>query len=114
MWLNSDGDQLKNIFKKLEKINFSEDATEIMNISMLTNAYLPKKNISEKDFLKYRSDWLIKNSDLDLIENYLVKNQIFDVHPELTKYLVNRHLSEANVKKSCEIFSKNLAPLKDE
>ena len=30
MWSNSDGDQLKNIFSKLNKINFSSDATEIM------------------------------------------------------------------------------------
>ena len=37
MWMNSDGDQLKNIFSKLNKINFSDDAAEIMNISILTN-----------------------------------------------------------------------------
>ena len=42
------------------------------------------------------------------------KNQVFNLHPELTKYLVNQHLSEANIKKSCEIFSKILDPLKDE
>ena len=54
---------------------------------------MPQKNISEKDFLKFKSDWLIKNSDLDLIENYLIKNQIFDFHKELTKFLVNEHLS---------------------
>ena len=30
MWLNSDGDQLKNILKKLNKINLSDDAKEIM------------------------------------------------------------------------------------
>ena len=50
MWTNSDGDQLKNIFTKLQKINFSNDAIEIMNISILTNAYYPTKNISEKNF----------------------------------------------------------------
>ena len=93
MWINSDGDQLKNIFSKLKKINLSDDAKEIMNISMLTNAYMPQKNISEKDFLRFKSDWLIKNSDLDLIENYLIKNQIFNVHKELTIFLVNEHLS---------------------
>ena len=74
MWINSDGDQLKNIFSKLYKINFSEDAAEIMNISVLTNSYYPKKNISENEFLKFKSDWLIKNSDFDLIKEYLVKN----------------------------------------
>ena len=89
MWLNSDGDQLKNIFSKLSKINLSEDATDIMKISMLTNAYYPTKNITEKEFLNYKSNWLIKNSDLDLIENFLIKNQIVDDYPNLTKYLVD-------------------------
>ena len=63
MWSNSDGDQLKNIFSKLMKINLSDDANNIVNISMLTNAYLPEKNISKQEFLKFKSDWLIKNSN---------------------------------------------------
>ena len=50
MWLNTDGDQLKNIFSKLNKINLSDDATEIMKISLLTNAYSPKQNISRMIF----------------------------------------------------------------
>jgi len=114
MWSNSDGDQLKSIFSKLNKVNLSVDASEIMKISILTNAHFPKKNITEKEFLKFKSDWLIKNSDLELIEEYLVKNQIFDIHPELTKYLVDHYLSEANIKKACNIFSKYLKPIKDE
>ena len=114
MWLNSDGDQLKNIFYKLDKINLSVDATEIMNISLLTNAYIPKKNISEKDFLKFRSDWLIKNSDLDLIEEYLIKNQIINYHPELMRFLVDEYLAASNVEKACEIFSKNSKPIENE
>ncbi len=114
MWSNSDGDQLKNLFTKLDKINFSQDANEIMKISLLTNAYIPKKNISEKDFLKFKSDWLIKNSDLDLIEEYLIKNQIINYHPKLTKYLVDEYLSEAKIEKACEIIFKNLKPINDE
>ena len=42
MWNNSDGDQLKRIFSKLNKIKLSNDATEIMKISLLTNSYFPK------------------------------------------------------------------------
>ena len=114
MWSNSDGDRLKSIFAKLDKIKLSEDAAEIMNISILTNAYYPDKNISENEFLKLRSDWLIKNSDLELIEEYLVKNQILNNHIELTRYLVDQYLSESNVDKACEIFSKNLHPVQDE
>ena len=83
MWSNSDGDQLKNIFNKINKINLSKDASEIMEISLLTNAYYPNRNISEKEFLRFKSEWLIKNSDFNLIEEYLIKNQIFNAHPEL-------------------------------
>ena len=113
MWSNSDGDQLKNIFSKLNKINFSSDATEIMKITLLTNAKIPQKNITENEFLQFKSDWLIKNSDLDLIEEYLVKNQVFNLHPKLTKFLVDYYLSESNIKKACDIFSKNLKPIND-
>ena len=114
MWSNSDGDRLKNIFNKINKIDLSSDATELMKVSLLTNAYLPQKNISEKDFLKFRSDWLIKNSDLDLIEEYLIKNQNINIHPILTKHLVDQHLSEANIDKACKIFSKNIKPINDD
>ncbi len=114
MWSNSDGDQLKTIFKKIEKINLSKDAADIMKISMLTNAHIPQKNISEKDFLEFKSQWLIKNSDLDLIEEYLIKNQIFNIHPKLTKFLLDEYISSSNVEKACEIFSKNKKPIDDE
>ena len=113
MWSNSDGDQLKNIFAKLNKMNLSNDAKELMNISLLTNAYQPQKNISEKEFIEIKSEWLIKNSDLELIEKYLIKNQIFDTHSKLTRHLIDQHLSKANLEKVCEIFSKNKEPLSD-
>ncbi len=114
MWLNSDGDQLKDIFSKLNKIDLSRDASEILNISILTNSYYPEKNISEKEFLKLKSDWLIKYSDLELIQEYLIKNEVIDLLPELTQYLVDQHLSEGNVDNACEIFSKTLKPVTNE
>ena len=50
MWINSDGDQIKNIFSKLKKMNLSNDAKEIMKISLLTNAHYPKKILQKKNF----------------------------------------------------------------
>ena len=41
MWLNSNGDQLKYLFSNLAKLNLSKDASELMNIVLLTNAYYP-------------------------------------------------------------------------
>tara|TARA_B100000035_G_scaffold234576_1_gene202852 strand:- start:334 stop:2106 length:1773 start_codon:yes stop_codon:yes gene_type:complete len=114
MWANSDGDQLKNIFSKLMNMNLSVDAAEIINISMLTNAYYPNKNITDDEFLKFKSTWLIKNSNLELIEDYLIKNQAIDIHPKLTRYLVDKYLSESNIDKACEIFLRNLKTIDDE
>ena len=114
MWSNTNGDQLKILFDKLNKMPLSNDAVEIINISLLTNSYYPQKNITEKEFQKFKSDWLIKNSNLELIEEYLIKNQIINLHPKLTKFLVDQYLSDTNIKKACEIFSKNTEPIFDE
>jgi hypothetical protein len=114
MWSNSDGLTLKKLFNNIDKYDLSKDATEILNISLLTNAYYPNQNITDQEFLKYKTKWLIKNSDLDLIEEYLIKNQVTNLHPELMRYIVDRYLSQSDVKKSCEIFSKIKEPLEDE
>ena len=114
MWSNSDGLIIKTLFENIKKFNLSKDASEIMHISLLTNAYYPTQNISNQEFIKFKSDWLIKNESSEIIEEYLIKNQIINLHPKLTKYLVDKYLSESNVKKSCEIFSKNKEPIQDE
>ena len=106
MWSKSNGDQIQNIFKRINKIDLSKDATEILNILLLTNAHYPEINISKNQFLELKSNWLIKNSDLELIENYLLKNQIINDHPKLARLLVDNYLSKSEVKKACEIFSK--------
>ena len=50
MWTNSDGDQLRNLFTKLNKIKLSNDAVELVEITILTNAYYPKKILLNKNF----------------------------------------------------------------
>ena len=114
MWVNSNGDQIVNIFKRIDKIKLSQDATDILNTLLLTNAYYPELNITKEQFLKIKSNWLIKNSNFQLIEDYLLKNQIINENPKLTKFLVDSYLSISDVKKSCEIFSKIIDPIKDD
>ena len=113
MWSNSDGDQLKNILSKLNKMNLSKDANEIVKIALFTNSYYPERNIKEKEFLKFKSDWLIKNSDFNLIEEYLINNQIINVHSDLTRYLLDYYLSNAELDKSCKFLEKNSEPITD-
>ncbi len=114
MWSNSNGDQLKSILKKLNSMDLSRDAIEIINISLLTNAHRPQKNISEKEFLKFKSEWLIKNSNLKLIEDYLIQNKAINLHPDLTKFIVDHYLSYTNIDKACEIFFKYDESILDE
>ena len=114
MWSNSDGSTIKKLFNNIDKYELSKDASEILNISLLTNAYYPNQNITDQEFLNFKTKWLIKNSNLDLIEEYLIKNQVTNIHPELMRYMVDRYLSQSDVKKSCEIFSKIKEPLEDE
>ncbi|WP_415315341.1 hypothetical protein [Candidatus Pelagibacter sp. Uisw_137] len=113
MWSNSNGDQILNIFKRINKLELSTDAAEILDILLLTNAYYPKINISKEQFLEIKSKWLIKHSNFDLIEKYLLNNKIINEQPKLTKYLVDHYLSQSKVKKACEIFSEIKEPIQD-
>jgi hypothetical protein len=114
MWSKSNGDQILNIFKRINKIDLSKDASEILNILLLTNAHYPEINISKDQFLEIKSNWLIKNSNNQLIENYLIKNQIINEHPKLTRLLVDNYLSKSEIKKACEIFSKIKVSIQDD
>ncbi len=114
MWTNSNGDQIVKIFKRIDKLELSKDASEILDILLLTNAHYPEINISKNKFLDLKSKWLIKNSNFQLIENYLLKNQIINDHPILTRLLVDDYLSRSEVKKACEIFTKIEGVIQDE
>ena len=114
MWSNSNGDQILNIFKRIDKIKLSQDAANILDSLLLTNAYYPELNITNEQFDKIRSNWLIKNSNLQIIEDYLLKNQIINKNPDLTKYLLDNYLSQSDVEKSCEILSKIKDSIEDE
>ena len=105
MWSNSNGDQILNIFKRIDTMDLSKDASEILDILLLTNAHYPEINILKEQFLEIKSNWLIKKSNFELIESYLIKNQIINEHPKLTKYLVDDYLSRSEIEKACEIFS---------
>jgi hypothetical protein len=114
MWINSDGEQILKLFNNINKMELSNDASEILNILLLTNAYYPETNISKEQFLELKSNWLIKKSNFELIEDYLLNNQIINEHPKLTKYLVNDYLARSEIKKTCEIFSKIKEQIEDE
>ena len=110
MWEKSDGDKIIKIVEKIHKLNLSYDAKNIYNKLILTNSFPPKRNINTQDFINLKINWLIKNNDLELIKEFLVKNDYENYNLSLIKYYLNQNLSLAKIEKSCELFSfiKNL------
>ena len=104
MWSYSDGQKIIGLISKIEKINLSKDANEILEILLLTNTHYPQKNITKDEFLNLKSDWLIKHNDLELIKNYLLVNKNLKNKSELIKFYIDKHLSRGDIAKSCGIF----------
>ena len=106
MWANSNGVKILELMDKIKNINLSQDAKEILNVSLLTNSYFPKKNISKEQFLIIKSEWLIKQQDLNLIETYLSKNNSLEEGSGLVRYYLDYYLSRSDLGKACDIFNK--------
>ena len=104
MWSKTDGKNIKSLFAKIEKLKLSKDAKKILDIALLTNSYFPEKNITPEEFLKFKSNYLIKNNDFDLIKKYLGNNRSISSNSILVKHFVEKYLSESDLKKTCEIF----------
>ena len=104
MWSNSNGVQILDLLNKIQGIKLSNDAKEILKISLLTNSYFPQQNISNEQFLELKLDWLIKNGDFKLMENYLMKNPNVNKNEKLIIFLVDEYLSRSELEKSCEII----------
>ena len=105
MWKFSDGEKISEIIKKIQKLNLSDDAKEIYNYVILTNSFPPKKNFSKEQFLKIKIDWLMKNGDLELIKDFIIKNNKEEVDSRLLKYYLDQHLSTADLENACKLFS---------
>ena len=104
MWSNSNGNQIKSVLKKIDEIDLSDDSREILNIVLLTNSYIPKKNITTKEFLEFKNNHLIKIGDLNLVKLYLIKNQDLKENDKLIKFFVDENLSNSQLQEACSIF----------
>ena len=102
MWSSTNGQLIKDSLKRIEKIKLSKFSEEIFMNTILTYSYSPQKNLSEKEFLKIKIDWLINNNKIEIIESFLNKNLEFDGKSKLIKYLVDHYISSANISEGCK------------
>ncbi len=101
MWSNTDGKNIQKTISRINKLDLSETAENILLNTLFSYSYAPK-NLSEKDFLNIKINWLIKNKKDDLIEQFLNKNNDFPNKNKIIQYLVDRNISNANIKIGCE------------
>ena len=105
MWSNSNGNEIKLILNKLNKMNLSKDSKEILDIALLTNSYFPQENITEEEFVDFKLNYLISNNNKELIKLYLIKNESNVYNSKLIKFYINSYLENADLESACEIFS---------
>ena len=102
MWKNTDGETIKNTFKRIEKIPLSKFSEEIFINTIMTYSYAPKNKLSKEQFLKLKLNWLIKNNKNNLIEKFLNNNLEFDGKSKLIKHVVDYYISLADISEGCK------------
>ena len=105
MWENTDGEIIKKILNDIDKKQLSNFSLDILDIALLTNSYLPKKNISSDEFNEFKIDHLIKRDDVETIKEFLIKNPDLNNNHKLVRYYLDYYLSRSEINKSCEIFN---------
>ena len=105
MWELSDGEKIIRLVEKIQKIKLSNDAKNIYKKVILTNAFPPENNINVEEFTNLKIKWLIDNNDLDLIKEFITKNDEQTYNNELINYYLDKNLSLGKIDNVCEVFS---------
>ena len=102
MWSQSDGEEVKKILKRIDKLNLSKLSEDLLYQVLFTNAYPPKANLNSEEFLEIKINWLIKKKRIKDLETLLKKNPEVRQNTKAVKFLINEYLSAADIKSACE------------
>ncbi len=103
MWELSNKEKILKIINKIDKINLSDDAKKIYNNLILTNTIVPN-GFSEKEFLDLKINWLIKQKNLNLIEEFIYNNNNQKTDRNLLNFYLDEYLSNGEIDNACKIF----------
>ncbi len=101
MWSQTDAEKVRSSFKRINKIQLSNIATNLFENTILSSAY-PPKNMSDVEFIDLKINWLIENKRIDLIEKFLKQNNTFPNKKKLIQYLVDHNIAKADIKEGCK------------
>ena len=102
MWSETDGEDIKKVLKRISQLKLSKLSEDLLFQVLFTNAYSPKKNLGPDEFLSIKIDWLIKKKRIDDLETLLQTNPTVGKNPKVIKFLINEHLSSADIGSACE------------
>ena len=105
MWSQTDGEDIKKILKRIDKLKLSKLSEDLLFQVLFTNAYSPKKNLNDEEFLKIKIDWLIKKKRIKDLETLLKNNPEAGHNSKAVKFLINEHLSSADIKSACDTIN---------
>ena len=101
MWSSTNAEDVRSSIKRLKKIKLSKTSNEILENILLSFSY-PPEGMQDKEFVELKVNWLIENDRLELIENFLKQNKEFDGKKKAVQYLVDKNISQANIKEGCK------------
>ena len=112
MWSTTKADDFRSSLKRINKINLSKSSNEILEYILFSFSY-PPLGMTEQEFVKLKTDWLMQNDRIDLIESFLKQNEKFDSKSKVVQYLVDSNIASGNIKEGCEKINFIDANIKD-
>ena len=105
MWTQTDGEDIKKILKRINKLKLSQLSEDLLFKILFTNAYSPRKNLNSEEFLKIKINWLIKKKRIKDLETLLKKNLEVGQNSKAIRFLVDEYLSSADIEGACDKIS---------
>ena len=102
IWSNTDGNEIKNILARIKKLQLSPYAQKLLFNVLLTNAYSPKSNLSNEEFLEIKIKWLISKNQKEYLEKLLLTNPAVGKKTKAVRFLVDDNLAMANISSACD------------
>jgi len=105
MWSQSDGEEIKKILNRINKLKLSKLSEDLLFQVLFTNAYAPKKNLNSEEFLNIKVNWLIEKKRIKDLETLLKNNSEMGQNVKAIKFLINEYLSLSQIKSACATTS---------
>ena len=112
MWSTTEAKDLRSSLKRLNKINLSKASKDILEAILFSFSY-PPKEMTEKEFVDLKINWLIENNRIELIESFLKQNEQFESKSKAVQYIVDKNIASSNIKEGCKKIGFIDAKIKD-